>query len=237
MTVLLLPLVMATVVVVAGPVETNSDEVAELDELLGEEIAEDAGEEDGEEEEEEIDNDGTVFYAAAPKFGSFPGNLVQDDDTVKLQPPPAVSSRAASRSANCMCQCSSLTYVDYKGQIQGNCKSVDDSGARWCFVDPRYAQCIDLGKWNRHPSQSWSYEACATPELTSPACSQGIWTPGTGGGWTPGTGGGWAPGRSSGAPGGSIGVHGGQIWTPAGAPGSAVGAPAPNYPSVGLSNV
>ena len=54
--------------------------------------------------------------------------------------------------------------------LQGNCRTADDSGAVWCFVDPNYRQCVDI-KWSNRQSQHWSYEACATPELTSPECS------------------------------------------------------------------
>merc|ERR1711970_229464 len=49
--------------------------------------------------------------------------------------------KAASPYTNIGCQCSSLTFVDSSGHIQGNCKVVDNP---------------------------WSYEACATPAVYQP---------------------------------------------------------------------
>ena len=46
---------------------------------------------------------------------------------------------------------------------QGNCKSVDSTGARWCYVDSHHSSCQDLRFSARFPSNPWSYEACATP--------------------------------------------------------------------------
>merc|ERR1712079_411681 len=43
--------------------------------------------------------------------------------------------KAASPLINCGCQCSSLTFSDSAGVVQGNCRTVDGSGARWCYVD------------------------------------------------------------------------------------------------------
>ena len=47
--------------------------------------------------------------------------------------------------------------------VQGNCKSVDSTGARWCYVDSHHSSCQDLRFSARFPSNPWSYEACATP--------------------------------------------------------------------------
>merc|ERR1712198_480380 len=53
--------------------------------------------------------------------------------------------KAASPLTNCGCQCSSLTFVDSAGHVQGNCRSVDSTGARWCYIDPSYGtSCQDL---------------------------------------------------------------------------------------------
>jgi hypothetical protein len=82
----------------------------------------------------------------------------------------SVSAKAASSQVNCRCQCSSITFLDKYGQINGNCRSADRTGALWCYVDPRYSQCPDLQRSVRFQSL-WSYNACATPELTSRLCS------------------------------------------------------------------
>merc|ERR1712025_392145 len=79
--------------------------------------------------------------------------------------------KAASPFTNCGCQCSSLTFVDSTGHIQGNCKSVDGTGAQWCYTDPSYgSSCQDLTPSSRFPANPWSYEACSTPAIGSYEC-------------------------------------------------------------------
>merc|ERR1711999_36161 len=79
------------------------------------------------------------------------------------------SVKAASPLTNCGCQCSSLTFRDSAGQVQGNCNTVDSTGAQWCYVDS-YSTCQDLVPSKRFPHNPWSYEACATPALGSSIC-------------------------------------------------------------------
>merc|ERR1712244_128590 len=79
------------------------------------------------------------------------------------------SVKAASPLTNCGCQCSSLTFRDSSGVVQGNCKTVDSTGAQWCYVDS-YSTCQDLVPSQRFPHNPWSYEACATPALGSELC-------------------------------------------------------------------
>merc|ERR1712038_865886 len=71
--------------------------------------------------------------------------------------------KAASPFVNLGCQCSSLTFVDSQGQVQGNCLSVDSTGARWCYVDHLPSTCQDMSPSARFPNNPWSYEACSTP--------------------------------------------------------------------------
>merc|ERR1712088_1113948 len=71
--------------------------------------------------------------------------------------------KAASPLVNLGCQCSSLTFVDSQGQVQGNCRSVDSTGARWCYVDHLPSSCQDLSHSARFPNNPWTYEACSTP--------------------------------------------------------------------------
>merc|ERR1712038_256168 len=73
--------------------------------------------------------------------------------------------KAASPYTNCGCQCSSLTFRDKSGRVQGNCKSADHTGAQWCHVDTSVpSTCQDLSYTSvRFPGKPWSYEACATP--------------------------------------------------------------------------
>merc|ERR1711953_1351778 len=82
----------------------------------------------------------------------------------------SASEKAASPLINCGCQCSSLTFRDANGVVQGNCLTVDSTGAQWCYVDPAYSSCQDLVPSKRFPNNPWSYEACATPAQGSPLC-------------------------------------------------------------------
>eukprot|EP00092_Neocalanus_flemingeri_P016064 GFUD01017388.1.p1 GENE.GFUD01017388.1~~GFUD01017388.1.p1 ORF type:complete len:220 (-),score=51.12 GFUD01017388.1:160-789(-) len=73
-----------------------------------------------------------------------------------------IANRAASTHVNCGCQCSSLTFRDKYGQVQGNCKSADHTGATWCYAEGWGSSCQDLRNSKRF-GKPWSYEACATP--------------------------------------------------------------------------
>merc|ERR1719204_1176182 len=84
--------------------------------------------------------------------------------------------KAASNLINCGCQCSSLTFVDSAGQVQGNCRTVDSTGARWCYTS-HGSTCQDLTTSTHFPSNPWSYEACATPPLGSYQCPNNIVAP------------------------------------------------------------
>merc|ERR1712224_849630 len=80
------------------------------------------------------------------------------------------STKAASSLINCGCQCSSITFLDSAGVEQGNCKTVDGTGAQWCYVDSTASSCRDMVPSERFPHNPWSYEACATPPEGSALC-------------------------------------------------------------------
>merc|ERR1711936_156507 len=82
----------------------------------------------------------------------------------------AANEKAASPLINCGCQCSSLTFRDANGVVQGNCLTVDSTGDQWCYVEAAYSSCQDLVPSKRFPNNPWSYEACATPAQGSPLC-------------------------------------------------------------------
>merc|ERR1712198_706641 len=71
-------------------------------------------------------------------------------------------NRAASQQVNCGCQCSNLTFRDKYGRVQGNCKSADHTGAKWCYVNSWSSPCQDKQRSKRF-NKPWSYAACATP--------------------------------------------------------------------------
>merc|ERR1712107_83484 len=69
------------------------------------------------------------------------------------------STKAASPYVNLGCQCSSLTFVDQYGTVQGNCRSADSTGALWGYVDSAYSStCQDKQFSARFPNNPWSYE-------------------------------------------------------------------------------
>ena len=80
------------------------------------------------------------------------------------------NTKAASSLINCGCQCSSLTFLDSAGVEQGNCKTVDGTGAQWCYVDSTASTCQDLVPSQRFPHNPWSYQACATPAIGTTLC-------------------------------------------------------------------
>ena len=80
------------------------------------------------------------------------------------------NTKAASSFTNCGCQCSSLTFRDTTNTVQGNCKTVDGTGAQWCYVDSSSSSCQDLVPSQRFPHNPWSYQACATPDIGSIFC-------------------------------------------------------------------
>merc|ERR1712186_118962 len=80
------------------------------------------------------------------------------------------NTKAASSSINCGCQCSSITFRDTDGNEQGNCKTLDGTGAQWCYVDSTLSTCQDLVPSKRFPHNPWSYEACAPPAIGSYLC-------------------------------------------------------------------
>merc|ERR1712121_478919 len=74
------------------------------------------------------------------------------------------NTKAASPYTNCGCQCTNLQFRDKYNKLHGNCASVDNTGAKWCYVDPSQSTCQDLSYTSkRYPGTPWSYEACATP--------------------------------------------------------------------------
>lgn len=74
---------------------------------------------------------------------------------------------------DCFCQCSSLSFKNKYGKIEGNCKSYD-KGGRWCYVRDNigqgYSTCPDLRRSKKFHGRFWSYHACATPTLNSYDC-------------------------------------------------------------------
>merc|ERR1719228_1010407 len=84
--------------------------------------------------------------------------------------PLSTETKASSPFTNCGCQCSSLTFRDSAGVVQGNCNTVDGTGAQWCYVDSSLSSCQDLVPSQRFPHNPWSYQACATPAIGSILC-------------------------------------------------------------------
>merc|ERR1712066_847021 len=107
----------------------------------------------------------SIIYSTMFTLAIILTSLVLSTSSLSLE-----STKAASSSINCGCQCSSITFLDTSGTEQGNCKTVDGTGAQWCYVDSTLSTCQDLVPSERFPHNPWSYEACATPALGSSLC-------------------------------------------------------------------
>merc|ERR1712088_1197748 len=116
---------------------------------------------------------GRTFLSSNPEpshsnmltYASILATLVLSATSLSLE-----NTKAASSLINCGCQCSSITFLDSAGVEQGNCKTVDGTGAQWCYVDSTASTCQDLVPSERFPHNPWSYEACATPAVGSALC-------------------------------------------------------------------
>eukprot|EP00092_Neocalanus_flemingeri_P022917 GFUD01024845.1.p1 GENE.GFUD01024845.1~~GFUD01024845.1.p1 ORF type:complete len:162 (-),score=43.61 GFUD01024845.1:444-929(-) len=131
------------------------------------------------------------------------------------------NTKAASPYTNCGCQCSNLTFRDKYGKTHGNCKSVDHTGAQWCYVDTssqpgvvkhqsQSSSCQDLSYTSaRFPGKPWSYEACATPACgnNNGGYSNGGYNSGSNGGYNSGSNGGYNSGSNGGYNSGSNGGY------------------------------
>lgn len=58
---------------------------------------------------------------AAPNNNSF--NFKGEENDLRAAAPEFAAAAAANGDDNCFCQCSSFTYRDRFGQLNGNCKS------------------------------------------------------------------------------------------------------------------
>merc|ERR1712156_1214270 len=111
-----------------------------------------------------------------------------------------VGVRAPSRLTieDCLCQCESQVFVDKFGRTNGNCKSTDSSGKRWCYLkdvqnligtyrsshrswnswttvqaaSPVSTTCRDGRTSQQFQGKVYGYHACGTPELNSYECQQ-----------------------------------------------------------------
>merc|ERR1739838_1277862 len=92
--------------------------------------------------------------------------LVGLDATPQVRGKAQSTERAPSAEVNYGCQCSNLIYRDENKKTHGNCESFD-SGAEWCFVGAG-STCNDIQTTQKGPyTKEWSYEACATPAVTT----------------------------------------------------------------------
>merc|ERR1711915_328642 len=58
------------------------------------------------------------------------------------------------------CSCTSLSFTDHYGNINGNCRSHDAGKGSWCYTTGRNSGCSDLQSSSRFPNNPWSYQAC-----------------------------------------------------------------------------
>merc|ERR1712066_43642 len=113
---------------------------------------------------------GRVFFSSPIYSTMFTLAIILTSLVLSTSSLSVEKTKAASSLINCGCQCSSLTFRDSAGTEQGNCKTVDGTGAQWCYVDSTLSTCQDLVPSERFPHNPWSYQACATPALGSYLC-------------------------------------------------------------------
>merc|ERR1711915_202721 len=58
------------------------------------------------------------------------------------------------------CRCTSLSWTDHYGNVNGNCRSHDSGKGRWCYTTGWNSGCRDLHSSSRYPNNPWSYQAC-----------------------------------------------------------------------------
>merc|ERR1712110_168153 len=111
-----------------------------------------------------------------------------------------VGVRAPARLTieDCLCQCESQVFVDKFGRTNGNCKTADSTGKKWCYLKDVNSQIGNYrrshSKWNgfttvqaaapvsttcpdgrssqQFNGKVYGYHACGTPELTDYRCRQ-----------------------------------------------------------------
>ena len=89
--------------------------------------------------------------------------------------PQDIYRAAAPSSLGCDCQCHHYVWLDRYRRVQGNCRS-SYRGSRWCYVDNYVNNNCDDLQFSRNKytgfgqRRIWSYQACATPALSSPEC-------------------------------------------------------------------
>merc|ERR1712107_82364 len=58
------------------------------------------------------------------------------------------------------CRCTSLSWTDHYGNVNGNCRSSDHGKGSWCYTTGWSSGCSGLHSSSRYPNNPWSYQAC-----------------------------------------------------------------------------
>merc|ERR1711892_967298 len=58
------------------------------------------------------------------------------------------------------CSCTSLSFSDHYGNVNGNCRSSDHGKGSWCYTTGWSSGCTDLHSSSKYPNNPWSYQAC-----------------------------------------------------------------------------
>ena len=77
-------------------------------------------------------------------------------------------------SDDCECQCDGTTYLDENDIVQGNCRSADSSGRKWCYISPDQITmdaCKDAFDHDSRYNMSRSFAACSSPDPYSEDCN------------------------------------------------------------------
>jgi len=126
--------------------------------------------------------------------------MVAGLSSVEAQKTGQVGVRAPARLTieDCLCQCESQVFVDKFGRTNGNCKTADSTGKRWCYLKdvnnyignyrsshrswngfttvqaaaPVSTTCRDGRTSQQFQGKVYGYHACGTPEITDYRCQQ-----------------------------------------------------------------
>merc|ERR1712209_36588 len=137
-----------------------------------------------------------IFNQSSSRYSTKMMSMMTLVSSLSASPVNVESTKAASPYVNLGCQCSSLTFVDQYGTVQGNCRSADSTGALWCcgqrllqHVSRQAVQCqvpkqplVIRGMRHSPPSPALlpiSSSTCSSPlspGSSSCSCSSPVWS-------------------------------------------------------------
>merc|ERR1712211_104622 len=88
-------------------------------------------------------------------YNTYPSNNYNTYPSNNYNPYPSNNYNTGSG-----CRCTSLSWTDHYGNVNGNCRSSDHGKGSWCYTTGWSSGCSDLHSSSRYPNNPWSYQAC-----------------------------------------------------------------------------